>query len=580
MSRNKTAFWLKWLLVVSSIVGLIVVALVMYLQAPNPQVDLPIEQQPAFPQAMPHSLHKLPYADSEWPSVHGGPANNDYVPIAHGVEFRKEWQALQGLATVVAPTTGPEGNIYQTTGSAPGGSNLYALDRKGNILWQTEPWQSRDDFDSCAVLNGPIIDIAGDIYVSDCNQFWAFKPTGEIKWVVDLPAPEEGSDYQDINEELEIVDPKNPAEKITVKRRTEIRSFVTAFFTTDGSVGGVTVFGDVLIVNRDNGKSVAQPFRLPGTLPPPTQPPESDRFLVGLLDGRMIQPLFDLVFGRTFKSSNTPAVNAVDGRIFVAATGRKENTGALYGLNFIPSSAAGELGVIRIATDTIIGKESGSSPAISPDGRQVYLGDETGKLYVVNASNGTIHCVTDELDAQPGSPTIGSDGTVFVQTFDGADAINPENCAVKWSLDLNWLLERELPARLELLLGKRFIMGGGTIAVTDTGLIMPVVLGYNLSLAGKTLPLVVKLFYLNIHPETGTLLTGSVPYEAQDSNDAWVIPLDDGQLIFNNGSMRSSISSLFAPLVNPVLSLHDLQLLTPKGGIESLRAVRYTEPDY
>jgi hypothetical protein len=53
--------------------------------------------------------------------------------------------------------------------------------------------------------------------------------------------------------------------------------------------------------------------------------------------------------------------------------------------------------------------------------------------------------------------------------------------------------------------------------------------------------------------------------------------LRDGQLIFNNGSMRSSISALLAPLVNPVLSLHDLQLLTPKGGIESIRAVRYAE---
>ena len=580
MSKTKRRTWPKRLLYFLGFLTVVFVVLIVYLKTPVPHIDLPTAQQPPLPQPLPHSLRDLPYAGSEWPTVHGGPANNDYVPIAHGVEFRHEWQALQGLATVVAPTTGPEGNIYQTTGSPPGGSNLYALDRKGNILWQTPPWQSRDDFDSCAVLNGPIIDTDGDIYVSDCNQFWAFKPNGEIKWVVDLPVPAVGADYQDINEELEIVDPKNPSKKITVKRRTEIRSFVTAFFTTDGSVGGVTVFGDVLIVNRDTGKSVAEPFRLPGTLPPPTQPPESDRFLVGFLDGRMIQPLFDLVFGRTFKSSNTPAVNAVDGRIFVAATGRKDNTGALYGLDFIPSSAAGELGVIQVATDTVIGKESGSSPAISPDGRQVYLGDETGKLYVVNARNGNVHCVTAKLDAQPGSPTIGSDGTVFVQTFDGADAINPENCAVKWSLDLDWLLARELPARLELLLGKRFIMGGGTIAVTDTGLIMPVVLGYNLSIAGKTVPLVVKLFYLNVHPETGTLLTGSVPYAAEDSNDAWVIPLDDGQLIFNNGSMRSSISSLFAPLVNPVLSLHDLQLLTPKGGIESLRAVRYAEPDY
>jgi hypothetical protein len=189
-----------------------------------------------------------------------------------------------------------------------------------------------------------------------------------------------------------------------------------------------------------------------------------------------------------------------------------------------------------------------------------------------------VACATADLDAQPGSPSIGNDGTVLVQTFDGADAIDPNTCKIKWSLDLGWLLERELPVSLELLLGERFIMGGGTISVTDTGLIMPVVLGYNLSIAGRTLPLVVKLFYLNVHPETGTLLAGSTPYEAEDSNDAWVIPLENGQLVFNNGSMRSSISALFAPLVNPLLSLHGLHLLTPKGGIESVRAVRYAVP--
>jgi outer membrane protein assembly factor BamB len=574
VSKNKKSTWLKCVLFFAIFFAAITISLIAYLKIPAPQIAAPLEQQPPFHQPLPHSKGSLAYADAEWPSVHGGPANNDYVAVDHGVEFRHEWEALLGMATIVAPTTGPEGNIYQVTGNPPGQSNLFALDRKGNILWQTLPWETKDDFDSCAVLNGPIVDADGDIYVSDCNQFWAFKPDGQVKWVVDLPEPEPGMMYQDTDEEVEVFDPENYPQKIKVKRLTEIRSFVTAFFTADGSVGGITVFGDVLIVDRDTGVPVAKAFTLPGAPPPPSRPPESDRFLVGMLDGRLIQPLFDLVFGRTFKSSNTPAVNPHDGRIFVAATGRETNTGALYGLDFIPSLIAGELGIVRVATDTVIGKESGSSPAISPDGKQAYLTDETGKLYTVDFGNGEIVCVTAELDAQPGSPSIGSDGTVLVQTFDGADAIEPQTCRVKWSLNLDWLLERELPASLELLLGKRFIMGGGTIAITDTGLIMPVVLGYNLSIAGRKLPLVVKLFYVNIHPETGTLLAGSVPYEAQDSNDAWVVPLKDGQLLFNNGSMRSSISALLAPVVNPVLSLHDLQLLTPKGGIESIRAVR------
>jgi outer membrane protein assembly factor BamB len=579
MSRGQRGVWTKRLLFIAAVLVVAIVSLFAHLLTPVPSVDVPTAQQPPFPTPVPHSLRGLPYAASEWPSVHGGPANNDYVATKLGVEFRREWQALLGMASLVAPTTGPEGNLYQSLGNPPGASNLFALDRRGNILWQTPPWQSRDDFDSCAAFNAPIVDTRGDLYVSDCNQFWAFRPDGSVKWVVELPAPEEGTAYQDVDEELEIFDPANPATRITVKRRTEMRSFVTAFFTADGSVGGVTVFGDVLIVNRDNGVAVAAPFRIPGASPPPPAPPPFDRFMVGMLDGRIIQPLFDLVVGRTFKSSNTPAVNAVDGRIFVVATGSEPNTGALYGLDFVPSPVAGELGVVRLATSTLIGKESGSSPAISPDGSHVYLGDETGKLYAIDARSGDVHCTTAEVDILPGSPSIGNDGTVLVLTGYGAAAINPDDCEVKWKLDLDWLLDRELPASLELLLGDRSVSGGGTIAVTDTGLIMPVLLGYNFSIGERTVQLAVKQFYVNIHPETGTLLSGSVPYEAEDSNDGWIVPLEDGQLVFNNGSMRSSLLALFAWLANPILSLHDLQLLTPKGGIESLTAVRFADPD-
>jgi outer membrane protein assembly factor BamB len=555
------------------------VGLIIYLKTPMPQVDAPTVKQPPISPALPHSLGKLPYSDSEWPTVHGGPANNDYVPIRHGVEFHKEWEALVGMASITAPTTGSEGNLYQTSGNPPGKSNLFALDRRGNILWQTPPWQNRDDFDSCAVFSAPIVDTQGDLYVSDCNQFWAFRPDGQVKWVVNLPAPAEGAPFQNIDEELEIIDPDNPEQKITVKRRTEVRNFVTAFFTADGSVGGVTVFGDVLIVDRDTGATVAEPYRLPGAPPPPTQAPPFDRFMVGLMDGRLIQPMFDLVVGRTFKSSNTPAVNARDGRIFVSASGRETGTGALYGLDFIPAENPGELGIIHLATETVVGKESGTSPAISPDGSQVNMADETGKLYVIDSSDGKIHCVTDNLGILPSSPSIASDGIVITLTLDGAAATDPEDCRMKWRLDLDWLLQRELPASLELILGKRFVSGGGTIATTDTGIIMPVILGYNFSIAGKTLPLSVKSFYLSVHPETGTLLTGSVPFEAQDTNDGWIVPLRDGQMIFNNGSMRASMSQLFSQLANPLLSLHDLQLLTPRGGIESIRATRYAQPD-
>jgi hypothetical protein len=166
----------------------------------------------------------LPYADTEWRSMHAGPTNAKFVPIDIGSSFQLAWTALEGEATPVAPAIGPEGNIYQTTGLGPGNSNLTALDQEGNILWQTKAWVDASDFDSGAIIQTPIIDDDGYLYVADCNQFWAFHSDGTVKWVSDLPEAPSGTPFQDGI-------PRNPP--------------VTAFFMNDGAVGAATFFGQV-----------------------------------------------------------------------------------------------------------------------------------------------------------------------------------------------------------------------------------------------------------------------------------------------------------------------------------------------
>jgi hypothetical protein len=75
-----------------------------------------------------------PYADTEWPSVHAGPRNDDYVPMQLAGKFEHKWTALAGAATLAATTVGPEGNLYQATGRGPGTSTLHVFDRSGNLL--------------------------------------------------------------------------------------------------------------------------------------------------------------------------------------------------------------------------------------------------------------------------------------------------------------------------------------------------------------------------------------------------------------------------------------------------------------
>ena len=137
---------------------------------------------------------EAPYSPGGWSTLHQGPDNRKLVPRAPIEGPYRRWTALAGASVLTAPTLSPDGRtLYVTTGKAVGHSNLHAFDLEGQILWQSEPWQSAErGVDPCAILSSPIVDREGDVYIGDCNQLFAYRPGGELKWVVPLPAPEEG----------------------------------------------------------------------------------------------------------------------------------------------------------------------------------------------------------------------------------------------------------------------------------------------------------------------------------------------------------------------------------------------------
>lgn len=136
---------------------------------------------------------------------------------------------------------------------------MTAFDASGKIIWQTPPCQSDDDFDAGGVIAAPIVDNSGDIYISDANQMWAFHPDGRVKWVTELPDPVKG--YSDIFDEL----------NLPVKPNTIGNAFFTLPVKGDEStayVGGITIYGDVLIFDRQAGTIVAGPVNMPGDFEP------------------------------------------------------------------------------------------------------------------------------------------------------------------------------------------------------------------------------------------------------------------------------------------------------------------------
>ena len=186
------------------------------------------------------------YSAGGWSTLHQDSGNRRYVDVDTVSLDYRVWQALAGATVLTAPTTSPDGRqIYVTTGMTKGHSNLHAFSIDGELLWQSDPWQSADEgVDPCAFLSSPIVDEAGDLFVSDCNQLFAFTFDGEVKWKTALPSIQSG-DWM-------------------AAGTHPVNAFTTAVFTRDGHLLGVTNFGDVVVVDRTTGEGINQAYRLRG----------------------------------------------------------------------------------------------------------------------------------------------------------------------------------------------------------------------------------------------------------------------------------------------------------------------------
>ena len=497
-----------------------------------------------------------PYADSEWTTIHATSRNNDYVETTIAQRYEPKWKVLEGAATVMGPSIGPEGNLYISTPSLKGTSALYAFDSEGNTLWESEPWNGPTDLDSCAGYQTPIVDTEGDVYVGDCNQLWSFSADGTLRWVVDLPEPPEGAAWQTID-------------------AAPVNSFVTAFFSKDGSVGGITIWGDIFLASRTDGSLVAPVTKMPGSvavsdddLPqglgigPPPGLWEPD-----FMDQDMISPIWYIFDGVT-PGANTPAVEPNTGRIF--ATGFSEalddDLGALYGFDFTPGSP-GELGTIEVAVNFVMGPGSGSSPGITADGSTVYVSDGEGMLYSVNAATGEENWST-QTGGQPASPSVGPDGKIYLLGGNAGSAYNP-NGTEAWVANLDDLAEALLPPldpSATTLTGPT-TFNNAIPTITDSGILTTVTVGYEFDL-GRQAPVPIMQIVVLLDPDTGEPVEGHFPLEADDTVDGFVIPSLEGTIYVNQGALASSIVSSISSLFEDELP-EGVTVMTPIGGLQA-----------
>ncbi len=493
------------------------------------------------------------YSPGGWATLHRGPANRKLVPDVTLSDDYRIWTALAGSAVLTAPTMSPDGRtLYVTTGRAAGNSNLVAFDLDGELLWQSEPWQGPNrGVDPCAMLSSVIVDREGDLYIGDCNQLFAFREDGSMKWVVPLPSIRAG-DWK-------------------ASETIPINALTTAVFTREGHLLGVTNAGDVILVDRETGRSLADPMRLPGRVPPrsTTVPMPESVFSGGLVDPQIREWVWQLFFGGAMRSTNTPAVDLETGRIFVAATSETEGRGALYGLDLI---ARGDRFEISIGFAAEMGPGSGSSPSLSASGEVVYVSDETGLFYAIDARSGALRWQV-QTKSTAAAAAVGSNGDIYSLQADAPALVAiSRDGRIRWQSDLQALADAALPS--SWLLGDPVAIGNGNpTVVSGVGnvdgdiVLVPVVYGYETRL-GRKIPWLVQSVLVAVDAKTGRGLRNVVMLADDSTGITSVLP--DGTIISSLGTAMTSGLAPLAGLADWLLpkGFHPLRTV---GGIQVSR---------
>lgn len=484
--------------------------------------------------------HAPGYAQTSWASVHGDASNSDYVPLILSTELQPQWLALKSTVSWTAPTVSPNGNLYITTGRGDGYSHLHALNRDGEILWESAPQRSLDDLDAMAVVSAPVIDVDGDIYVSDSNQLWAFHENGKTKWVASLA------------------------------KRGISEPFVTVVFAGDRGqfVGGVSADGKVALFSRVDGELAFPILALPGVDGPSGPKIPDALWAEGLMAADIREASWQMLRGYRYRVTNTPAVHGGTGRLFITATGTDAAHGQLFGIDV----AAGGL---TVGFATPVPPNSGTSPALSPDGRQVYAIGGGGILYSVDSLSGKLLWQA-ETDGQDASPSVGPDNTVYVLGGDKLLAIDGRNGEVHWRKNYrDWARERhpKLWPRFGLVgsRGKPDAYVDSVVTLSNGLLWTTLLVGYEINLPGRKFVHPVQTYLVALDPSDGTVLE---EWRIPDTSEGGIGISPTGDIYLNLLSAQASIGYYGG---YQWLLPKSVRRPRPRGGVYALSPVSLNE---
>lgn len=293
-----------------------------------------------------------------WSGVHADSRNSDYSDVVGPDDLTLAWEASFGGRINLGPTSGPDGTIYVTTGTAT--CPLHALDPDtGEEIWCSS------EVGQLASLSSPVVDDDGRLFVADGEAMHAFTPDGDLIWetpIVGVP--------------------------------------LSAQLTPNGRVVFITNVGVVYVLRRSTGQPVMPPVELvPGATFDPAD-------VQACAQGTAACAV-----------ANTPAIDLGSGTIYTTfwAPGAPQAAVVALHLTEDPAPLLTEVWV----NDTLPGG-SGSSPTISADGSRVYVTDNVDALHALDAVTGETIWSVDIGFAAAGSPSVTPEGLVMPAGGTGA----------------------------------------------------------------------------------------------------------------------------------------------------------------
>jgi len=485
-----------------------------------------------------HSYDVIP-EPTTWHAIHVDVANSDSIWGVAAPMFELDWVAEPAYFVGNGPLFDNQGNLYFSPQFYHGERVvLVSLDgQTGERRW-TIPADDNIQASSAAfILNDPDNPGSQIIYIVGYDRAMALRPDGSTVW-------SKATGLSNSPSELK----KNPDAK-------KFHSF--NYHPATDSLVSITKSGALFAFSRTTGELIAAIEQVPGSPAVSGKGTKIPKFIL-----KKIDPLMDKAFGKTDRGLSlfSSAVNYIYGgggivtnffsidpnssRIYMAATapdaedgtedGRSE-IGAIYAFELVDDGNGG-MAFQLLSRKTFQGG-TGSTPALSADGKRLYVSDNEGHVIALDSELAEVWRV-DVGEPLVGSITVAADNNELYAVT-GNDVIqlidNGHHGSRAWTAELTGF---DGYANVDVQ--------SNALTATATANGVVVMIGGGKKVLGRTLMLHMGMGLLDRE-------TGKLRYFAEGREDslAMSVVAADGSIYVAHSPLRRAVGKAMYPDLTP-----------------------------